>query len=92
MNKRRVHLRVHGQVQGVSFRAGARQEALRLGVTGIVRNLVDGDVEAVAEGDVSRVEAFVAWCHTGPSEARVESVKVTDGQVTSEFTSFLVVR
>jgi acylphosphatase len=92
MNKRRVHLRVRGLVQGVSFRASARHEALRLGLAGIVRNLADGDVEVVAEGEKDSVDVFVAWCHHGPSEARVASVQVTAGQSTGEFSSFQVVR
>lgn len=92
MNKRRIHLRIRGLVQGVSFRASARHEALRLGLTGIVRNLADGDVEVLAEGEPSKVDAFAAWCHRGPSEARVDSVTASEGRVTGEFTSFQVVR
>jgi len=79
-------------VQGVSYRAYAREEAQRLGLTGFVRNLADGDVEAVAEGESSAVEAFVRWCHSGPVEARVESVKADEQTPTSEFDAFRVVR
>lgn len=92
MNKRRVHLRVHGLVQGVSFRASAVHEALRLGLTGVVRNLPDGDVEAVAEGPPPSLEAFIAWCHHGPAEARVESVAHSEGPASGEYTSFRVAR
>lgn len=75
-NSRRVHLRIHGLVQGVSYRASARDTARALGLKGWVRNLSDGDVEAVAEGPHAPLERFIAWCHHGPQEARVESVVV----------------
>lgn len=73
----RVRLLVSGRVQGVGYRYAARQEALRLGVSGWVRNLPDGRVEAVAEGEAGMVSAFVAWCHRGPEAARVAAVDVT---------------
>lgn len=70
----RVHLRVHGRVQGVWFRASAQREALALSLTGWVRNRRDGSVEAVVEGPSESVEAFVSWCQTGPPQAQVSSV------------------
>ena len=80
-------------MQGVSFRACARDEALRLKLGGWVRNLDDGDVEALAEGEPAAVAAFVRWCHQGPTHAEVESVRATDDQAaTGEFSSFEVVR
>lgn len=92
MNTCRVHLQIRGLVQGVAFRARAREQALQLGLTGQVWNLRDGGVEAVAEGDPEAVEAFVAWCRRGPADARVESVGVTPGPALGDFTSFQVVR
>ncbi len=80
-------------MQGVSFRACARDEALRSKVVGWVRNLDDGDVEVVVEGPPDAVDAFVAWCHNGPEQAEVESVTLSDGDAaTGEFPSFEVVR
>ena len=80
-------------MQGVSFRACARDEALRLNVGGWVRNLDDGDVEALAEGKPEAVDQFVRWCHQGPTHAEVESVSVSDEEPASgEFGSFEVVR
>jgi len=76
--KRRVHLRVEGLVQGVCYRASARDHAARLGLSGWVRNRSDGAVEAVAEGDAASVALFVAWCERGPPMARVERVEVRD--------------
>jgi acylphosphatase len=92
MTLRRVHLRISGLVQGVSYRACTRDEAQRLGVKGWVRNLPDGDVEAVAEAAPQALEHFIAWCHRGPDEARVQSVKVTDDASPTPLTSFEVRR
>lgn len=71
--------RVRGSVQGVGFRMATAQEAERLGVTGTVRNLVDGTVEADVEGAPDAVERMLAWLHEGPSSARVEDVDVSEG-------------
>jgi len=75
---KRAHVVVHGAVQGVFFRVEARDRARSLGVAGWVRNTADGSVEAVFEGDPAAVGALVAWCHEGPSWARVERVEVQD--------------
>lgn len=75
---RRVLLRIEGLVQGVYFRASAQDEARRLALQGWVCNRFDGAVEVVAEGAPEVVDAFVAWCHHGPSQARVERVLVSE--------------
>jgi acylphosphatase len=67
-----------GRVQGVWFREGMRQEAARLGITGWVRNRMDGSVEAVVQGSAGAVEAMVAWSRRGPEAAHVASLEVTD--------------
>ena len=69
---------VSGRVQGVAFRAATRAQARAGAVAGWVRNLADGRVEAVFEGDAAAVAALIAWCHEGPSWARVEHVDVWD--------------
>lgn len=61
-------------MQGVSYRASARDEALRLGLSGWVRNLPSGEVESFACGPAPAVAAYVAWCRVGPEEARVTRV------------------
>lgn len=88
----RAHLLVTGTVQGVFFRASAADEARRLGLTGWVRNLPDGSVEAVAEGPRAQVDAFVAWCHRGPPAAQVSGVTVRTDTATGEFQTFTVER
>lgn len=72
----RAHVYVSGRVQGVGFRASTRREANRQAVDGWVKNLADGRVEAVFEGQRSAVEAMVSWCESGPRTARVEDVSV----------------
>jgi acylphosphatase len=87
-----VHLVVQGLVQGVSYRASARDEARARGLRGWVRNLPNGDVEALAQGDAPQVEAFVAWCRRGPAEARVEGVTRAARPVDQRLGSFEVLR
>jgi acylphosphatase len=69
---------VSGRVQGVFFRDSCRRIAGQQGVTGWVRNLPDGRVEAVFEGDPDSVERMVRWSRRGPSHARVTAVAVSD--------------
>ena len=66
---------VGGRVQGVCYRAGTREQALALGLTGIARNLADGRVEVIACGEPSALDALERWLHRGPPTARVESVR-----------------
>jgi acylphosphatase len=84
MARARAHLVVSGRVQGVFYRQSTVDEARRRGLTGWVRNLPDGRVEAEAEGERREVEALVAWCRTGPPAARVEGVEVAWGPATGE--------
>jgi len=88
----RAEIVVRGRVQGVFFRASAQQEALRLGLTGEVRNLPDGSVEAIVEGEKKAVDEFVAWCRRGPPSAEVEDVQVKLGPPRGEFRTFRVAR
>lgn len=84
----RAHVFISGRVQGVNFRWYTQLKAKALGLTGWVRNLWDGQVEAVFEGEAEAVRQAVAWCHTGEPPARVSKVDVTYGQPTGEFNSF----
>lgn len=71
----RLHVVIEGRVQGVFFRAATRDEARQRGLTGWVRNLPDGRVEALFEGDKRALEAMLAWCHLGPPYAYVDRVE-----------------
>lgn len=65
---------ISGRVQGVFYRSETRKTAQRLGLSGWVRNLANGDVEAVFEGDGDTIARMLEWCKTGPPSARVEKV------------------
>lgn len=69
-----------GRVQGVWFREAMRLEAERLGVTGWVRNRLDGSVEAVVQGSPGAVDRIIAWARRGPEAAHVKSLEVTEAQ------------
>jgi acylphosphatase len=84
----RAHVVVHGLVQGVWFRASTKDEADRIGVTGWVKNLPDGSVEAIFEGPKKKVEAIVSWCHRGPLGAKVNSVDIAWEPFTHESGNF----
>ncbi len=68
-------MRISGKVQGVWYRASTQAEARGLGLTGWVRNRVDGSVEAEVQGREDQVERLVAWCHEGPRLAWVQEVR-----------------
>jgi acylphosphatase len=74
--KIRVHVLVSGRVQGVGYRYSTADEANRLGISGWVRNLADGRVEAVFEGSKAAVEEMIQWCYQGPPAAAVKDVAV----------------
>ncbi|GGE94273.1 acylphosphatase [Mycetocola zhadangensis] len=74
----RKHVIVHGTVQGVGFRYWTRAEAQRLGVTGWVRNRLDGTVEAEVEGTEADVSALIEWLRRGPSYATVTGLNAAD--------------
>jgi acylphosphatase len=78
---------ISGQVQGVGFRFSTVNEAKRNGVTGWVRNLPDGRVEAVFEGSKDAVENMIQWSNKGPSSAVVQNVAV-DYQEPQGFSDF----
>jgi acylphosphatase len=70
----RLRLHITGRVQGVWYRGATEAEARRLGVDGWVRNLPDGSVEAIVQGEPAAVRALVDWCREGPPGARVAAV------------------
>ncbi len=88
MTKRRVRVRIAGRVTGVFFRAYTREEAHRQGLTGWVRNLADGRVEAVFEGDADAVRRMLDWCRVGSPLSRVDHVEVQEEPFVGEFGGF----
>jgi len=84
----RARITVSGRVQGVFFRASTVEQAAALGLAGEVRNMMNGDVEILTEGDKEKIEKLIAWCRVGPPPARVDSVDVTWEEYRGEFTGF----
>ncbi len=88
MEKGRVHLLIKGYVQGIFFRASTRDMANSLGLTGWVRNLPDGNVEAVFEGSNDILKQAAQWCYRGPAGATVTKVDEKWLGYTGEFERF----
>lgn len=87
-NKSRVHLFVSGRVQGVFFRESTRREAEKLGLTGWVKNLPDGRVEIVAEGEKGNLEKLIQWAKKGSFLSRVDNVEIEWEEYQGEFENF----
>ncbi len=87
----RKHVYISGLVQGVFFRANTKRMADILGIKGWVKNLPDGRVEAVFEGEREKVEIMIRWCHKGPPSAVVEKVEVIDEEYKGEFKGFRII-
>ena len=85
-----LHAFVRGRVQGVLFRSFAERHARRLGLVGYARNLFDGRVEVVAEGERSALEELLKQLHQGPPGARVEGVEVGWGEAEERFKEFTI--
>jgi acylphosphatase len=71
---------IKGKVQGVFFRASARDVAREVGVTGWVKNMPDGSVEILVSGNEERVEKFIEWCRKGPRNAEVSEVIINESR------------
>ena len=87
---RRVHVTAAGRVQGVAFRAWTRKTALSLQLTGWVRNLPDGGMEAVFEGPEEQVEIIIHMCAAGPTLAEVTTISAREETYLGEFTGFVI--
>jgi acylphosphatase len=86
-----VNLIIKGRVQGVFFRATAKDVADKIGVKGWVKNSEEGDVEMIASGSEEQLQKFIDWCKVGPRKAIVTDVVVTNKEQ-ENFKSFEVVR
>ena len=90
MSKQRIRIFVTGRVQGVFFRQTLKVKAKQNDVYGWVKNLNDGRVEAVLEGDTGNVTRLIEWAHGGPANAIVEDVEIQNEKFTGEFSKFEV--
>ncbi|MCK4781877.1 acylphosphatase [Candidatus Parcubacteria bacterium] len=86
--KTRAHIFVKGRVQGVFFRQSAKKKAREFGVFGWVKNLKDGRVEAVVEGEKEKVKKMIKWLKSGPMIANVEDIKIKQEEYQGEFKNF----
>ena len=80
MATKTLHLVIHGRVQGVGYRYSMCHEAERLEVNGWVRNLSDGGVEAMVQGELGAVDALLIWAQRGPPLAKVDRVDFTHSE------------
>lgn len=83
-----AHIKVEGMVQGVGYRAFTADTARSMGLSGWVRNLLDGSVEAVFEGEEEQVQQAINACRTGPARAKVGHISIDINQSEGEFRSF----
>lgn len=87
-----IHLNIHiyGSVQGVFFRATAKEQADNLDINGFAKNQADGSVYIEAEGEKKNLDQFIKWCYQGPSLAQVEKVKISENPLKnfSEFATY----
>jgi len=87
---RRLQLRIRGRVQGVCYRAYASDKAQALGLSGEVRNRVDGSVELIAEGEQPVLQALLDWCWQGSPWAQVDAIDTDWSNVAGEHAGFQV--
>jgi acylphosphatase len=85
-----IHVYISGRVQGVFFRAVTQQTAKSLHLTGWVRNVPDGRVEALFEGEDANIDKMIAWCHIGPPAAQVAEVLIEEETYIGEFHDFSI--
>ncbi|MEC9435755.1 MAG: acylphosphatase [Thermoproteota archaeon] len=90
MSMKQIHIFVTGRVQGVFFRQSTRVIAIKNNVNGWVRNLDDGKVEIVAQGETNNVDNLADWCKTGPANSRVDEFELKEESITEEFENFEV--
>ena len=90
MKSRGLYLKISGRVQGVGFRYHARRKALGLGLSGWVRNLPDGSVEAYCEGGEENLKQFLAWAAKGPPGAFVRDLEKRFTQASGLYPGFTI--
>ncbi|MEK6983609.1 MAG: acylphosphatase [Nanoarchaeota archaeon] len=86
-----IHLKVSGMVQGVNFRNNTRRKALELGLVGFAKNLLDGTVEVVAQGNEEKMKEFVDFIKKGPGFAKITEIEIQHKQP-ENFKNFEIMR
>ena len=87
---KQIHVFVTGRVQGVFFRQSTRVMAIKNNVSGWVRNLDDGRVEIVAQGQEQDIDNLSNWCRTGPANSRVYEFELKEESIAEKFENFEV--
>jgi len=87
---KRLHLKIFGRVQGVYFRSSAQSKAHELGLSGWAKNLPDGTVETVAEGEEEMLKEYIRWSQKGPAAARVDKIEEKWEEPTGDFKGFKI--
>jgi len=90
MSKICLHCYISGQVQGIGYRANARREAIQLDISGWVKNLDDGGVEALLCGEAENVHKLVSWMYRGPAGAVVDAVVTEPRELEDNLVGFEV--
>lgn len=90
VEKVRLKVLLEGRVQGVSMRYYTQRKATELGLTGFVRNLSDGRLEAIFEGPKDKAEEMLRWCETGSPAARIDSIALRYEDLVGQFSTFEV--
>ncbi len=90
MVQKQIHIFVTGRVQGVFFRQSTKVMAIKNNVKGWVRNLDDGRVEIVAQGETQDIDNLAHWCKTGPANSRVDEFELSEENISDEFENFEV--
>jgi acylphosphatase len=85
-----LHVYISGRVQGVNYRYSTLQQATKLGIKGWVKNLYDGRVETLFEGEEELVNRMLSWCYQGPPMSYVTNVEYFKQDYTGEFQNFSV--
>jgi len=88
--KVRFHIFISGRVQGVFFRENTKTKAEKLGIVGWVRNLADGRVEAILEGEKEKIDELIDWAKQGPTFAKVDNLEILTEEYQGEFQNFEV--
>jgi acylphosphatase len=84
----RLHIYISGRVQGVYYRSSAQREARKLGLAGWIKNLRDGRVESVIEGEEDEVLKLMEWLKIGPPRAIVRNIEIIEENPSNKFTDF----